>query len=422
LRRGYKITYILTTGYTPVRQVVAGSAPMNSAQMKILIGYLTRTNFLRMPNEKSLDKQFTLISQSRDKMSDKPAVVTFGADKYKEALKAYGDLYKKGKRRMGICLVRGDGWIIRSASVSDGRRVLYRYQNLAYRLIGEHAQSLGAFKNFQLSEKALGIYTRREYQYEWRKVMQYKYAYRRRMNAFAKQIYAERAKLMKTNRNIMLDKVYYFSITMQFNIYNQWTRSHQPRGTQNQWIKTNQLQYPLKRFGDWVAYRTRWFMRNRNMRIGPEHSFIGNNKVLWSTASKSKQLDKATTIGVAVTTGVLKPSAPRNGVFVIGTVDGKVKIKNCANIAQCRKMYYAYYRSGVSNVPYGVVQGNRVILRRGTSYYTPWNGFRDGSAYYNMFGQAMMMMDKKLASAGSSWNFKSTGFKTQKLSKKKYYY
>jgi len=49
--------------------------------------------------------------------------------------------------------------------------VLYRYQNLAYRLLGEQAQALGAFKNFQMSEKALGIYTAREYNYEWRRVM-----------------------------------------------------------------------------------------------------------------------------------------------------------------------------------------------------------------------------------------------------------
>jgi hypothetical protein len=65
-----------------------------------------------------------------------------------------------------------------------------------------------------MSEKALGIYTRREYSIEWRRVMQYKNAYVRRMNAFRRQIYAERAKLMKQSKNIMLDKVYYFSLTM----------------------------------------------------------------------------------------------------------------------------------------------------------------------------------------------------------------
>ena len=107
-------------------------------------------------------------------------------------------------------------------------------------------------------------------------------------------------------KNILLDKVYYFSLTMQFNIYNKWRRDHQPRGHQNQWIRTNQLQYPLKRFGDVVGWRNNWFMRDKNQRIGPEHSFIGNNKVLWTTATKEKRLDRATTIGVAMTTGVFK--------------------------------------------------------------------------------------------------------------------
>jgi hypothetical protein len=61
---------------------------------------------------------------------------------------------------------------------------------------------------------------------EWRRVMQYKNAYRRRMNAFRRQVYAERAKLMKASKNILLDKVYYFSLTMQFNIYNKEQRTH----------------------------------------------------------------------------------------------------------------------------------------------------------------------------------------------------
>jgi hypothetical protein len=145
--------------------------------------------------------------------------------------------------------------------------------------------------------------------------------------------------------------------------------------------------------------------------------------MLWTTARNDKKIERATTIGVAMATGVFKyKDAPRNGMFVIGTVDGKVKPTMCKNIGQCRRMYYAYYRSGVSNVPYGVIQGNRIILRRGTNVYGPWNGFMDGSAYYNMFGQVLMMVDKKLASAGNVWSMKSAGFKTQRLLKRRYYF
>lgn len=158
---------------------------------------MIRVNYLRTPTAPSLDKQFTLISQNRDKMSEKAEIKYFAGDKYREALKAYNQIYSKGRRRMAICLVRGDGQILRTASINDGRRVLYRGANLAYRLLAEHAQSLGAFKNFQLSEKALGMYTRREWSLEWRKVWQYKQYYRRAMNSFRNQIYAERAKLMR---------------------------------------------------------------------------------------------------------------------------------------------------------------------------------------------------------------------------------
>lgn len=146
-------------------------------------------------------------------MSEKPAIKYFAGDKYRDALKEYSQVYSKGRRRVATCLVRGDGQIIRTGGTIT-RKGLYRGANLAYRLLGEHAQSLGAFKNFMMSEKSLGIYTRREWSIEWRRVMQYKNAYTRRMNAFRRQIYAERAKLMKQSKNIMLDKVYYFSLTM----------------------------------------------------------------------------------------------------------------------------------------------------------------------------------------------------------------
>jgi hypothetical protein len=39
-----------------------------------------------------------------------------------------------------------------------------------------------------------------------------------------------------------------------------------------------------------------------------------------------------------------------------------------------------------------------------------------------MFGQMLMMVDKKMATAGSVFNFKSFGFKTQRLLKKRYYF
>jgi hypothetical protein len=55
-----------------------------------------------------------------------------------------------------------------------------------------------------------------------------------------------------------------------------------------------------------IGYRTNWFMRDRNQRVGPEHTLIGNNRILWTTATKDKKVDRATTIGVAMATGVFK--------------------------------------------------------------------------------------------------------------------
>ena len=72
-----------------------------------------------------------MISMSRDKMSEKPTKVYFAADKYREALKAYSVAYSKGKRRVAIVLVRGDGQILRTASINDNRRTLNRGANLA---------------------------------------------------------------------------------------------------------------------------------------------------------------------------------------------------------------------------------------------------------------------------------------------------
>jgi hypothetical protein len=81
-------------------------------------------------------------------MSEKPDVKYFAGDKYREALRASSQAYSKGRRRVAVVLVRGDGQILRSYSINDSRRTLYRYQNLAYKLLAENAQTLGEHKEF----------------------------------------------------------------------------------------------------------------------------------------------------------------------------------------------------------------------------------------------------------------------------------
>jgi hypothetical protein len=121
---------------------------MTSPSIKVLLGWMLRVNRLRTPTAPSLDKQFTLITQNRDKMSEKPEVKYFAGDKYREALRASSQAYSKGRRRVAVILVRGDGQILRSYSINDSRKTLYRYQNLAYKLLAENAQTLGEHKSF----------------------------------------------------------------------------------------------------------------------------------------------------------------------------------------------------------------------------------------------------------------------------------
>jgi hypothetical protein len=54
---------------------------MTNNAIKVLIGYGGRTRLIQMPKAKEVDKAYTLISMSLDKISNKPDLKNFAGDK-----------------------------------------------------------------------------------------------------------------------------------------------------------------------------------------------------------------------------------------------------------------------------------------------------------------------------------------------------
>lgn len=96
-------------------------------------------------------------------------------------------------------------------------------------LLGEFAQAKGVSKYYQVSQKAMAIYTVTEWNAEWKKVMVYKAAYKKRMIAQSQLVLATRAKMMKQSKLIMVDKTFHFTIPMAWSIYNEYRRVEDPR-------------------------------------------------------------------------------------------------------------------------------------------------------------------------------------------------
>ena len=205
--------------------------------------------------------------------------------------------------------------------------------------------------------------------------MVYKAAYKKRMLAESRNVLSTRAAQMKKQKNILLDKTYYFAIPMSWSIYKE-ERFYDNRVHQNQYINYNRLDYVLKRYSDWIVYRTNWFYRSNDQRIGPEYSLIGNNHVMWSTASKDKHMERQLIVGVSNFVGRFNfKKTQANGVFIMGTLDGSFTATNCKNMNECKKMYVDSLALGINNVPYALFQNQKRIWSRGCTGGKPeWNG------------------------------------------------
>jgi hypothetical protein len=280
------------------------------------------------------------------------------------------------------------------------------------------------YKNYMLTNRAIQVYTMTEWARVIRSVSNYKAAYKRRMQAQARTVYSWRAQLMKKSSLIMLDKTYMFAIPMSWSTYDRNKREHIVRTHQNQYINYNRLDYPLKRYYDWILWRTNWFMKDWNQHIGPEYALVGNNRFLMTTAPKSMVKQRQSMIGISNWVNRFQFKVPKNnGVFITGTIDGKIKATNCGNIGQCKKMYLDQQNSGVYWLPYAVFQGQRRIWARGCTGGAVWNGIQiNFETITNMIGQYQMSMNSANRIQGYTFKWSQTGMKIKKLMKQSYYF
>lgn len=241
------------------------------------------------------------------------------------------------------------------------------------------------------------------------------------MIAKAKEVISTRAKMLKKQRYIKLDKYYRFAIVMSYDNFKWQTRSSDKLIHVNQYIRYNRLDYVLKRYYDWIMYRTSWYMRYSNKREGLEHTLIGNNKVLWSTASgKDKAIQKQMSVAQAFQSNYFRlAKAQPNGVFVIGTLSGKFSAQACKSWKECRGLWSKQTRLGASSVPYFMIKGDRIVWKR-----TMRGVWADGShSQYHMnylIGQYIVSVQSEILDQGDEMNLKSAGITVQRFFKKSY--
>jgi len=184
-------------------------------------------------------------------------------------------------------------------------------------------------KSIITSDKLVGIMTLKEWKLENKKLAVYKGKYQKRMIAFSKEIMTTRAKLIKTSKAILLDKRYAFSIPMTWSIYRD-DKMLDKRVHQNEYITTDRMERVLRRFSDWVLYRTRWFKASKYQKVGPEFALMGNNKILWTTADRSDNYERQMFLGVDKWVGRTKfLKNYKYGLFITGTMNGKIQASVC---------------------------------------------------------------------------------------------
>jgi len=118
----------------------------------------------------------------------------------------------------------------------------------------------------------------------------------------------------------------------------------------------------LKRYYDWIMYRTKWFMDRKEQREGPEFALIGNDKILWTTADKSKKFERQQMMGVSMWVNRLRFDKPKNsGLFITGTIKDGIDAYECKTMTECKDMYLKWSNKGLTNVPFILIQGQRRV-------------------------------------------------------------
>ena len=274
------------------------------------------------------------------------------------------------------------------------------------------------YKTYQVNQKSLGIYTVNEWNAEWKKVMIYKAAYKKRMQLKAKEVLTERSKMIKERTNFM-DKTYQFSIPMSWSIYKEDRRNYNRKAHLNENINSNNLDTVMKRYADWIQLRTDGFYKALDQRFGPEFALIGNDKIIWTTANKNKVFERQMMLGVTNWASRFKLQHPsNNGIFLTGTLDGKFKATKCNTFNQCKQLYSEHDKKGYNSVPYILFKGQKRLLAKFASS-SDWNGLQSKyEQIWNLIGQYLLTDMPSSVSDGIVLNMGTSGMKVSTAQKK----
>lgn len=105
------ITFVLTTGNSPNRQFLLSSDVMSDKGTQTLLGFLFRSRFLILPQQKDESRWWTILR--KDSATGELTKMHYPNDKYKEANKKYSQLLKQGLGNSALALLAADHQVVR---------------------------------------------------------------------------------------------------------------------------------------------------------------------------------------------------------------------------------------------------------------------------------------------------------------------
>jgi hypothetical protein len=157
------------------------------------------------------------------------------------------------------------------------------------------------------------------------------------MMEFSQLVMAERARLVK--KASVVKGRHQFTISMTYFNYNYARQESYAIGHNDQYMNNyNRLDFVLRKFSDWVKYRTQWFIRDKNMKKGPEFMLSGNNKILWTTADEKDEdtiRAKQIVLGGQYYHNRMQFEKTENSVLIQGLLNGQIKVTKCPDYNKC---------------------------------------------------------------------------------------
>jgi len=82
---------------------------------------------------------------------------------------------------------------------------------------------------------------------------------------------------------------------------------------------------------------------------------------MWTTASKEKAVERQLMVGSTNWAGRFKFEKKVEGLFIKGTMDGKIAVNSCKTYKECATMYNNFKKLGAWNVPFVLYRGYKRI-------------------------------------------------------------